>query len=137
MMSITANSPTSKSGSLRPLWLPPISRLFEAVAIAVASFRDDEVSPPEIDGMTEFTVAVYRNPTEHKIRLGQVQQWARSSTTESPAAITKREQGAAVARKVTQFRSTSLTAATTFLTTDPTPRATMLHPNAVGESGYW
>ena len=37
--------------------------LFEAVAIAVASFRDDEVSPPEIDGMTEFTVAVYRNPT--------------------------------------------------------------------------
>jgi hypothetical protein len=64
--------------------------LFEAVAIAVASFRDDEVSPPEIDGMTEFTVAVYRNPTEHKIRLAQVQQWARSSTTESPAAITKR-----------------------------------------------
>lgn len=64
--------------------------LFEAVAIAVASFREDEVCPPEIDGMTEFIVAVYRNPTEHKIRLGQVQQWARSSTTESPAAITKR-----------------------------------------------
>jgi hypothetical protein len=64
--------------------------LFEAVAIAVASFREDEVSPPEIDGMTEFTVAVYRNPTEHKIRLGQVHQWARSSTTESPAAIIKR-----------------------------------------------
>jgi hypothetical protein len=52
--------------------------LYEAVAIAVASFREDEVSPPEIDCMTEFTVAVYRNPTEHKIRLGQVQQWARS-----------------------------------------------------------
>jgi len=64
--------------------------LFEAVAIAVASFRDDEVSPPEIDSMTEFTVAVYRNPTEHRIRLGQVHQWARSSTTESPAAIIKR-----------------------------------------------
>jgi len=64
--------------------------LFEAVANAGANFRDDEASPSEIDGMTEFTVAVYRNPTEHKIRLGQVQQWARSSTTESPAAITKR-----------------------------------------------
>ena len=27
MQSITATSPTNKSGSLRPLWLPPISRL--------------------------------------------------------------------------------------------------------------
>ena len=44
--------------------------LFEAVANAGANFRDDEASPSEIDGMTEFTVAVYRNPTEHKICHG-------------------------------------------------------------------
>jgi hypothetical protein len=56
--------------------------LFEALAIAVASFRDDEVSPPDIDGMTEFTVAVYRNPVEHKIRLGQVTKWAGQNSTE-------------------------------------------------------
>jgi len=30
--------------------------------------------------MTEFTVAVYRNPVEHKIRLGQVAKWAEHST---------------------------------------------------------
>src|ERR1700735_2173420 len=52
----------------------------------------------------EFIVAVYRNPTEHKIRLGQVHQWARSSTTESPGGDYQAEQGAAVARKVTHFR---------------------------------
>ena len=44
-------------------------RLYEAVAIAVASSREDDVSPSSPGPMTEFTVLVYRNPTEHKIRL--------------------------------------------------------------------
>ena len=46
--------------------------LYEAVAVAVASLREDDVSPSNPGPMTEFTVAVYKNPTEHKIRLAQV-----------------------------------------------------------------
>ena len=65
--------------------------LYEAVAIAVAQFRDDDVSPANPGVMTEFTIAVYRNPTEHKIRLGQVAKWAEHTTKEGPAGITKRE----------------------------------------------
>ena len=41
--------------------------------------------------MTEFTVAVYRNPVEHKIRLKQVLAWSESTTREGPAGITKRQ----------------------------------------------
>jgi hypothetical protein len=41
--------------------------------------------------MTEFTVAVLRNPTEHKIRLQQVVKWAEPNTPEGPAGITKRQ----------------------------------------------
>ena len=41
--------------------------LYEAVAIAVANFREDDVSPSEPGPTTEFTVSVYRNPTEHKL----------------------------------------------------------------------
>ena len=65
--------------------------LYEAVAIAVAQLREDEVSPSNPGPMTEFTVAVYRNPTEHKIRLGQVQKWAEHTTREGPAGVTKRQ----------------------------------------------
>lgn len=65
--------------------------LYEAVAIAVAQFRDDDVSPSTPGLMTEFTVLVYRNPTEHKIRFGQVAKWAEHTTKEGPAGITKRQ----------------------------------------------
>src|SRR5271168_2903846 len=65
--------------------------LYEAVAIAVAQFRDDDVSPSTPGPMTEFTVAVYRNPTEHKIRLQQVSKWAQGNTAEGPAGIVKRQ----------------------------------------------
>jgi hypothetical protein len=65
--------------------------LYEAVAIAVAQFRDDEISASSPGPMTEFTVAVYRNPTEHKIRLGQVSKWAEHTTKDGPAGITKRQ----------------------------------------------
>src|SRR5580658_8293997 len=50
--------------------------LYEAVAIAVAQFREDDIRPLSPGPMTEFTVAVHRNPTEHRIRLGQVAKWA-------------------------------------------------------------
>jgi len=46
--------------------------LYEAVAIAVSHFRDDDLAPALPGPMTEFTVMVYRNPTEHRIRLNQV-----------------------------------------------------------------
>jgi hypothetical protein len=39
--------------------------------------------------MTEFTVAVYKNPTEHKIRLAQVLKWSEPAMKEGPAGITK------------------------------------------------
>ena len=65
--------------------------LYEAVAIAFASFREDDMSPSIPGPMTEFTVAVYRNPVEHKIRLAQVLKWSEPTTREGPAGITKRE----------------------------------------------
>jgi hypothetical protein len=65
--------------------------LYEAVAIAVAQFRDDDVSFSIPCVIPKFTIAVYRNPTEHKIRLGQVSKWAEHTTKEGPAGMTKRE----------------------------------------------
>jgi hypothetical protein len=64
--------------------------LYEAVAIAVAQFREEEIGRAEPGAMTEFTVAVYRNPVEHKIRLGQVAKWAQQ-TMDGPAGIIKRQ----------------------------------------------
>jgi len=40
--------------------------------------------------MTEFTVAVYRNPVEHKICLGQVAKCAEQTMKDGPAGTTKR-----------------------------------------------
>jgi hypothetical protein len=65
--------------------------LYEAVAIAGARLREDDVSPSAPGPMTEFTVVVYRNPVEHKIRLAQVTKWAQGNTAEGPAGITKRK----------------------------------------------
>jgi len=64
--------------------------LYEAVAIAVASLPEDSVSPSEPGPTTEFTVAVYKPPVEHKIRLAQVLKWSEPTTKEGPAGITKR-----------------------------------------------
>jgi hypothetical protein len=47
--------------------------LYEAVALAVKEFQHDEVSQSCPAPMTEFTVTVFRKPTEHKIRLSHVQ----------------------------------------------------------------
>jgi len=74
--------------------------LYEAVAIAVAHLREDDVSPSTPGPMAEFTVAVYRNPVEHKIRLNQVVKWAQGSTTEGPAGIMKRQRVRTLLRSV-------------------------------------
>jgi hypothetical protein len=54
--------------------------------------------------MTEFTVAVYRNPTEHKLRLQHVLKWSENTTKEGPAGIIKRQRvrtllGQSIARR--------------------------------------
>jgi hypothetical protein len=64
--------------------------LYEAVALAIAAFRDDPVVPrPE--AMTEFTVIIERPAVEHRIRLGQVAKWAESTTRDGPAGVMKRQ----------------------------------------------
>ena len=65
--------------------------LYEAVALAVADFREDPLLPSHPSAMTEFIVAVLRNPTEHRIRLNQVSKWAEHTTKDGPAGITKRQ----------------------------------------------
>jgi hypothetical protein len=65
--------------------------LYEAVAQAVADFRQDPLLKDGPGAMTEFTVAVMRKPTEHRIRLNQVEKWAEPTTREGPAGISKRE----------------------------------------------
>ncbi len=61
--------------------------LYEAVAVAVAEFREDPLLRSTPGPMTEFTVAVYRNPTEHRIRLQPVTKWAKNTTSEGPAGL--------------------------------------------------
>jgi hypothetical protein len=46
------------------------------------SFAKTASTPPLPGLMTEFTVAVYRNPIEHRIRLQQVTKWAEPTTSE-------------------------------------------------------
>lgn len=65
--------------------------LYEAVAQAVADFREDPLIESAPAPMTEFTVAVIRQPTEHRIRLQQVIAWSAPSTKGGPAGITKRQ----------------------------------------------
>jgi hypothetical protein len=65
--------------------------LYEAVALAVADFRQDPLLSQRPGSMTEFTVAVLRNPTEHKIRLNQVTKWAEPTTREGPSGLSKRQ----------------------------------------------
>ena len=44
--------------------------LYEAVAKAVAEFRQDSLTPNPTS-LTEFTVTIERPPTKHRIRLAQ------------------------------------------------------------------
>ena len=65
--------------------------LYEAVALAVKEFRQDEVNESAPSGATEFVVTVYRKPTEHRIRMNQVTDWAKHTVREDPAGIVKRQ----------------------------------------------
>lgn len=65
--------------------------LYEAVALAVAEFRDDKLITSEPVLMTEFTIQVFRRPMEHKVRLKQVHEWAKHTVSEGPGGIVKRE----------------------------------------------
>jgi len=65
--------------------------LYEAIAMAVAEFKADHTVPNPPGSMTEFTVAVFRPPVEHTIRLAQVAKWAEHTTKDGPAGITKRQ----------------------------------------------
>ena len=64
--------------------------LYEAVALAVAEFRADDLTAMP-GPMTEFTVSIQRPAIEHRIRLSQVSRWAEGNTREGPAGITKRQ----------------------------------------------
>ena len=64
--------------------------LYEAVALAMAAFRDDHLVPTP-GPTTEFTVAIERPAIEHRIRLSQVTKWAVETTREGPAGLTKRQ----------------------------------------------
>jgi len=65
--------------------------LYEAVAIAVSEFKEDPLIADQPTTFTEFTVAVYRNPTEHRIRFNQVAKWAEPTTKDGPAGSAKRQ----------------------------------------------
>lgn len=65
--------------------------LYEAVALAVAEFRDGEIMTDLPSPMAEFTVLIIRRPIEHRIRFKRVQEWAQPSTKGGPAAAVKRE----------------------------------------------
>ena len=64
--------------------------LYEAVALAVAEFRADDLTAAP-GPMTEFAVSIQRAGIEHRIRLSQVSRWAEDNTREGPAGITKRQ----------------------------------------------
>jgi len=49
--------------------------LYEAVAMAVAEFKQDQTVHIR-RSRDELTVAVFRPPVEHKIKLAQVEKWA-------------------------------------------------------------
>ena len=64
--------------------------LYEAVALAIAGFRDDPIVPRP-NPMTEFTIVIERPAVEHRIRLSQVAKWAEDTTREGPAGVMKRQ----------------------------------------------
>ncbi len=65
--------------------------VLHGVDVDAESLYEDDVSPSAPGPMTEFTVAVYKNSTEHKIRLAQVLKWSEPTTNEGLAGITKRQ----------------------------------------------
>jgi len=74
--------------------------LYEAVAMAVAEFKQDQTVPHPPEPATELTVAVFRPPVEHKILLSQVAKWAEPSTKDGPAGLLKRQRVKALLGRV-------------------------------------
>jgi hypothetical protein len=68
-----------------------VESLYEAVAMAVAEFRQGEIITETPGPMTEFCVTVIRRPIEHLMRLAQVTKWAEPTTKEGPAGVSKRQ----------------------------------------------
>jgi hypothetical protein len=65
--------------------------LYEAVALAVAEFRQDEIITDPPGPMTEFLVTVLRRPIEHRVRFKKIQEWVQPSTKGGPGAVVGRE----------------------------------------------
>ena len=65
--------------------------LYEAVAMAVAEFRDDKTIEKQPMFTTEFTVAVLRQPIEHHIKMHTVQEFVKPTTRGGPVEVIKRE----------------------------------------------
>jgi hypothetical protein len=65
--------------------------LYEAVALAASEFGADALNTSKPGPATEFTVTVFRTPTEHRVCLKQVANWAEHTTREGPAGVTKRQ----------------------------------------------
>ncbi len=62
--------------------------LYEAVALAVAEFRQGEITTEPPGPANEFRVAVIRKPIEHRIRLDRVTKWAQPTTRDGLVGIT-------------------------------------------------
>jgi hypothetical protein len=65
--------------------------LYEAVALAVAEFRTDEIMTQAPAAMTEFCVTVMKKPVEHRIRFKRVAEWCEPTTKGGPAETIRRE----------------------------------------------
>jgi len=65
--------------------------LYEAVAQAVAEFKEDKTISTPAGPETELTVVVIRKPAEHTIRLKRVHEWAQVTNARSPVESLRRE----------------------------------------------
>lgn len=65
--------------------------LYEAVALAVVEFRNEELIDTAPKIMTEFTVSVSRKPIEHRLCFNQLLKWAEPTTQNGPGEFRKRE----------------------------------------------
>jgi hypothetical protein len=64
--------------------------LYEAVALAVAEFRQGKIITDVPRPMTEFCGTMIRRPIEHRIHFKKVQQWVQPTTKDGPAGIVLR-----------------------------------------------
>ena len=65
--------------------------LYEAVAEAIAEFRQDSTVPNQPAPETEFRVQVLKKPVEHLIKMRRVMEWAQFSNAKGPADVLLKE----------------------------------------------